>query len=146
MNTYFLLDNSALQRIYRSDAVLIAITDLSKSGLVASCLTQSLEGGYSARSLRDWTLKRQAEAASTRFLPPIPDVAAIALRMQEALFAAGCGRAVGVSDLQIAATAVAHSNEKQRVIVVHYDSDFETLAEVFPEFKQRWIVPRGTVD
>ncbi|MFJ4165761.1 hypothetical protein ACIPY5_09405 [Microbacterium sp. NPDC089698] len=60
-------------------------------------------------------------------------------------FQAGIGRSVGVSDLQIAATAIRHSHAQQTVTVVHYDADFENVARVAPEFSHRWIVPRGTV-
>ena len=79
-------------------------------------------------------------------LAPAPEVADIAIAMQTALFAAGMGRAVGVSDLQIAATALHHARLSGRpAVVVHYDADFEHLSRVVPELTTRWIVPRGSV-
>lgn len=86
------------------------------------------------------------EQASKVVLPPAPEIVDLALRLQAALFAAGKGRAVGVSDLQIAATALYHSNAQQRVVVVHYDADFDHISSVEPTFVVEWIVPRGSVD
>ena len=70
----------------------------------------------------------------------------MALRIQAALFTAGIGRAVGVSDLQIAATALHHSRPARPVIAAHYNSDFHHIADVEPGFRSQWIVPRGTAD
>jgi hypothetical protein len=47
--------------------------------------------------------------------------------------------AVGFPDLLIAAVA-----ERERVTVLHYDSDFDLTAEVTGQAMQ-WVVPRGTV-
>jgi len=68
-------------------------------------------------------------------------VGLVALALQGALFAAGKGRAVGIVDLLIAATAIVH-----HAVIVHYDADFELLAGVEARLKQRWIVPPGSVD
>ena len=43
-------------------------------------------------------------------------------------------------DLLIAATALVHDCE-----VLHYDSDFDLLADAEPALRARWIVPRGSV-
>ena len=48
-------------------------------------------------------------------------------------------RSVGLPDLLIAAVA-----ERERVTVLHYDSDHELIAQVTGEPMQ-WVVPRGTV-
>ena len=44
-----------------------------------------------------------------------------------------------MADLLVAAVAARHE-----VTVIHYDSDFETVAGVIP-FEHRWVVDRGTV-
>ncbi len=75
-----------------------------------------------------------------------PGVVAVARRVQTALFAAEPGEPSGVSDLQIAATAVHHSSPMRPVIVAHYDIDFDHVAAVEPAFRSQWIVPRGTAD
>lgn len=142
MRVLYLLDNSATQRISRSAEVAAAVGALLDSGVLASCLPQLLEEGYSARSASDHATILDLNARAKVFLPPVSEVADRALDLQRGLFAAGKGRAVGVSDLQIAATALVHSGRSQQVIVVHHDSDFDHVAEIEPEFRAHWIVPR----
>jgi predicted nucleic acid-binding protein len=48
-------------------------------------------------------------------------------------------RAVGLPGLLIAAAA-----ERERVTVLHYDGDYELIAQVTAQPVQ-WVVPRGTV-
>ena len=43
-------------------------------------------------------------------------------------------------DLIVAATA-----ESSGLVVLHYDADFERIAAVTRQ-KQRWVVPRGSID
>jgi len=146
MNQLFLVDNSALQRVHRSDAVAEALVDLLGTGDLASCLPQMLEEGYSARSADEHRVVIDGSAKSKVFLEPDAEVARLAVDLQRRLFAAGRGRSVGVSDLQIAATAIRSSTGNRRVSVVHYDADFENIAAVEPAFSHRWVVPRGSVD
>lgn len=80
------------------------------------------------------------------FLAPVPAVAEIAIALQAALFAAGQGRVVGVSDQQIAATAIHYATSlDQQGAVVHYEADFDHLAAWTTGLDARWIVPRGTL-
>ncbi|MGM7670598.1 PIN domain-containing protein [Microbacterium sp. A93] len=146
MNQLFLVDNSALKRIHRSDAVADALIALLAIGELASCLPQLLEEGYSARSTEEHRILIDASAKAKIFLQPDAEVARIAVELQRRLFAAGQGRSVGVSDLQIAATALRNTTGNQRVSVVHYDADFDSLAAIEPTFSHRWIVPRGSAD
>lgn len=143
--TLFLVDNSVIQRLAKP-RVRDAWDFLRETGEIATCLPTLLEAGFSARSARDYERLIDLESRAKVILPPHPGVAEVALRIQAALFAAGIGRAVGVSDLQIAATAVHHSSLARPVIVVHYDADFDHVAAVEPGFRSQWIVPRGTAD
>lgn len=145
MRRIFLVDNSVLQRLHRSDEVATALVELLASGELGGCLPQLLEEGHSARSAAEYGMIRSANSRAKIFLPPDAEVAEIALELQTRLFAAGIGRSVGVSDLQIAATAIRHTDDAQLVEVVHYDGDFEQLARVAPELRHSWIVPRGSV-
>lgn len=146
MNQLFLVDNSVLQRVHRSDAVAEAMIDLLATGELASCLPQLLEEGYSARTAEEHRMLIAASTKAKIFLEADADVARLAVDLQRRLFMAGQGRSVGVSDLQIAATALRHSTDRRRVSVVHYDADFESVAAVEPAFVHRWVVPRGSVD
>ena len=58
---------------------------------------------------------------------------------KSALARRGLYRAVGIPDLLIAALA-----ELEKLILVHYDADYEFVAAVTGQPMQ-WIVPRGTV-
>jgi hypothetical protein len=48
-------------------------------------------------------------------------------------------RSAGLPDLLIAAVA-----ERERVTILHYDSDYDLIMEVTGQPAQ-WVVPRGTV-
>lgn len=143
--TLFLVDNSVIQRLAKPQ-IRAAWDRLRERGEIATCLPTLLEAGYSARSAADYQRLIDLESRAKVILPPQPGVAEVALRIQAALFAAGIGRAVGVSDLQIAATALHHSSLGRPVIVVHYDADFDHVAAVEPGFRSQWIAPRGTAD
>ncbi|MCL2781281.1 MAG: PIN domain-containing protein [Actinomycetia bacterium] len=144
MRTLHLVDNSVIQRIHRCQSVFRAWSRLSATGELATCLPTLLELGYSARSAADHATLISAQLAAAVLLAPVQPATAIDL--QTRLFRAGKGRAVGAADLQIAATALDHSSADTRVIVVHYDSDFDHLASVRPDLRCQWIVPQGSVD
>lgn len=145
MRTFFLIDNSVIQRLTKP-RVRAAWDRLRERGDVATCLPTLLEAGYSARSAGDHQRLMELEHSAKILLPPEEGVLAIAVRIQSALFASGAGRSVGVSDLQIAATAIHHSSPTRSVVVAHYDADFDHVAAVEPEFRSEWILPRGTLD
>jgi predicted nucleic acid-binding protein len=144
----YLIDNSVLQRISRSPEVERAWRALDTTGRKALCLPSLLEAGYSARDAGGHGRAIAALRAACEVLDPAPALTAISLRLQKLLFEAGMGRAAGVSDLQIAATALHYSASPgdALVTVVHYDADFDCLASVEPALSTRWIVPRGTVN
>ena len=146
MTQLFLVDNSVLQRVHRSDAVAEALIDLLATGDLASCLPQVLEEGFSAQTADEHRRLIDASSKAKIFLEPDAEVARLSVDLQRRLFIAGRGRSVGVSDLQIASTALRYATESRRISVVHYDADFESIAVVEPSFSHRWIVPRGSVD
>jgi predicted nucleic acid-binding protein len=63
-----------------------------------------------------------------------------ALEVQALLARDGRHRAVSLVDALVAAIA-----EVRELTVLHYDADFELVAEVTGQ-PQAWIVPRGTAD
>lgn len=140
--TAYLLDNSVLQRLDRSEPVRVAVERLMGRGdLLASSDVSLLEAGYSAVTAADHA--RIMHALGTVFLrlPLSEEVGRVAFDLQSALFASSIGRAAGVIDLLHAATAICHG-----AVIVHYDADFEVLASVDPRLRQHWIVPAGSVD
>jgi hypothetical protein len=138
-----LLDNSAAQRT-RHTAVWNALADLRGSSEFATCLPLLLEQGYSARNADEHEVLIRTALNATLLLSTGQEIVSLALSIQAALFRAGKGRAVGVSDLQIAATAIHYSTEARPVVLVHYDRDFDHIASVEPRLHSRWIVPPGS--
>ena len=59
--------------------------------------------------------------------------------MQAALWRGGRIRAVGFPDPLVAAVA-----ERERVTILHYDTDFDLIPEMTGQPVQ-WVVPHGTI-
>ena len=62
-----------------------------------------------------------------------------AFRAQHSLARSGRHRAVGIADLLTATVAAQH-----RLTLVHYDADFEIVAQVI-DLDHRWVADRGTL-
>ena len=99
------------------------------------------EFAYSARSPTEHAEALRRLRSSFLYLILTPAIDQIIIDIRTALFAAGTGRAAGVIDVQIAATAVHH-----HATVLHYDSDYDHLRDAYPQLSTRWVVARGAVD
>jgi hypothetical protein len=135
----YLVDKSALARLETSPEVNAVLDPLLTSGEVATCGVVDLELLYSAPSPGDYV----AAAASLRALPRVPmseEVLDRALEVQGRLAKRSQHRGVSLPDLIIAACA-----EGAGLTVLHYDADYERIAEVTRQPVQ-WVVPRGSVD
>lgn len=140
--TRYLIDNSVLQRLPRSSHIRAAVTDiLDNDDELCSCAATLDEFSYSARSRAEHAEAVRRLRHSFLSLPLAAEIDQIIIDIRTALFAAGKGRAAGVIDVQIAATAVHH-----HATVLHYDSDYDHITDVYPDLSARWVVPRGTVD
>jgi predicted nucleic acid-binding protein len=132
----YLADKSALTRVHHDD-VLARISALYMSGEVATCGIVDLELLYSARTAHD-----HREIQLDRALLPrvaCGDAAADrAVEVQELLAETGRHR-IPVNDLLVAAAA-----EHAGLTMLHYDSDFDTIASVTGQATE-WIVSRGSV-
>lgn len=140
MPARYLLDTSAVVRLLRDRAAGGAWEQQLTAGLLAVCPMVQLELLYSARSKahRD----RLLELINTAFLPvPMPDgVFDRATQIQAALTDRGAHRSAGPADLLVAAAA-----ELQKLTLVHYDHDFDQVADVTGQ-PVTWVAPPGTVD
>jgi predicted nucleic acid-binding protein len=136
--TRFLADTSVFARLTKLP-VAAAFAPLAAQGQVAICAPVAFELGYSARTPADY---RELADRLTSF-PPVPVTDADhrrALEVQSALASRGQHRAISLVDGLVAAIA-----EARDLIVLHYDSDFELVADVTGQ-GQQWIVERGTGD
>ena len=134
----FLIDTSAAARMSNPD-VGRRVSPLIQGGVVATTASLDAEALYSARGPAEYEQLWNDRRLAYEYLPTNDEHWQIALDAQRELARTGRHRAVGVHDLLTAAIAAAHN-----VIVVHYDSDFETAATVLT-FQHAWVLPRGTV-
>lgn len=134
----YLADTSALARL-RYDPVAAALGPMIEAGLVATCGVIEFELGWATRSGTEFDELRADRDAGYEWLPTHDEDWRRALDVQATLWRGGQVRAVGFPDLLTAAVA-----ERERVTVLHYDSDFDLIARVTGQPVQ-WVVPRGTV-
>jgi hypothetical protein len=132
-----LADTSALARLHHDD-VAARVSPMFLGGRIATCGLVDLEVMVTAR-----TVAEHEEMSSDRqLLPRAPlDEACTerASEVQALLAERGLHRTVPVVSLVIAAAA-----ERAGLIVLHYDHDFDLIAEVTGQ-PTEWVVRRGTV-
>ncbi|MFN7961306.1 MAG: PIN domain nuclease [Thermoanaerobaculia bacterium] len=133
----FLIDTSALARM-PVPAVREVLAPLLESGEAATCSVIDLEVLYSARNSEDYEEIRHRRALAYTPVPVGEETLARALEVQRELARRGRHR-VAIPDLIIAAAA-----EVSHLTVLHYDRDFDQIAEVTGQPTQ-WVVPRGSV-
>jgi predicted nucleic acid-binding protein len=140
--TRYLVDNSVLQRLPRHRSVQAAVTSLLDEEHELCCCALSVdEFAYSARSAAEHATASLRLRTSFLYLPLTSGMDQIILDIRAALWAAGVGRAAGVVDVALAATAI-----QSEATVLHYDSDFDHIAAAYPLLRAQWVVPRGSVD
>lgn len=132
----YLADKSALARMPITE-VQDRLAPLLVDGLVATCGIVDLEVGYSARDAATHAAVRRERRALPR-APVTEMVLERAFEVQGLLAEQGHHR-LPIPDLVIAACA-----EAAELTVLHYDGDFDRIAEVTGQ-PHEWVVARGTV-
>lgn len=137
MTARFLIDKSALARMVHK-SVRERLAPIIEAGEAATCAIVDLEVLFSARNYADhFEIRRRRQLAYERVA--VDDrVLDRAIGVQSELARSGRHR-VPIPDLIIAAAA-----EASRLIVLHYDRDFETIAEITGQAVE-WVVARGSV-
>ena len=133
----FLVDTSVLKRL-RHDEVRGVIEPLAERGELGRPSICDLEVGYSARNAAEWDELLTALDAFAQIETSAAHVAR-ALQVQR-LLAERSKRGRKIPDLLVAAAA-----EELSISVLHYEADFDLIAEVTGQASQ-WVVPAGTVD
>lgn len=134
----YLVDTSVFARLTKP-SVAAAFAPLAAQGRVALCAPVAFELGHAARSAHD----HRELADRLASFPPVPTTDADhrrALEVQAALAARGRHRALSLVDGLVAAVA-----EGRALTVLHYDADFELVAEVTGQAHD-WVVRRGSAD
>lgn len=132
----YLADKSALARLHHPP-VARRLGPLLLEGLVATTPIIDLEVLYSARSPADY----EEILAERRALPSYPltrEVTDRAIEVQQRLAQGGRHR-LPLPDLLIAAAA-----ELNDLAVMHYDADYDRIAEVTGQ-RCEWVVPQGSL-
>ena len=120
----YLIDTSGLFRILQ-DKLRQAWADQLAAGVIAICPVIELEFLYSERSLVDRLEKQRLLHELFGWVPMSYNAWERAEQVQQLLTEAGSHRSAGPVDLVIAATA-----ERERLVVLCDDHDFETVATV----------------
>ena len=137
LSARYLADKSALARFPHA-RVEQRLRPLLEDGWIATGGIVDLEVLYSARSLDDYEATLR-ERQSLESVPITPAVIERAIGIQHDLARRRHHR-VSIPDLIIAAAA-----ESMDLVVLHYDRDFELIAQV-SDIAQEWVVPRGTAN
>lgn len=132
----FLVDKSAFEQQRHSEQADAMLRALATENQLAICEIVALELLYSTRSSSDYE-ERWEHLQALVWLPVDGQVTQEALELQRRLAQRGQHRRP-IPDLLIAATALVHG-----ATVLHYDKDFDLIAEVTAQ-PVRWIIPRGS--
>jgi predicted nucleic acid-binding protein len=130
----YLLDRSAWVQAPLHQQAAHRIAELIRRGELALCTITALEILYSARNANEYRRDHQRLSAFTWIEL---GQARRAIDLQAALAERGWHR-TPIPDVIIAATAAEHD-----LTVLHYDSDYERLAETAGTTHE-WIIPRGS--
>ena len=137
MTARYLIDKSALARMIR-EPVRQRLGPIIEAGEAATCAIIELEVLYSVRNHADHERVRQRRSLAYETVSISDVTLERAMDIQSELAKAGRHR-VPIPDLIIAAAA-----EEASLIVIHYDSDYDVIAEVTGQ-PTEWVVERGTV-
>ncbi|BDT84730.1 PIN domain nuclease [Nocardia cyriacigeorgica] len=135
----YLIDTSAAARLLINPTVRKAWHETVTAGVVALCDPVELELLFTARSLADRLRKKEILVELFGWAATPDNAWSRAHQVQQLLTEHGHHRSAGVADLLIAATA-----EANKLTILHYDRDFETVAKATGQPTQ-WIAPPGTI-
>jgi predicted nucleic acid-binding protein len=132
-----LVDTSVLTRVSTLGVRSVLDQHLS-NGTAARAGVSDLEIGYSARNAAEWD--RLSDAVGVFALVETTDAHVRRARQVQRLLAGRGLRGRKVPDLLVAAAA-----EDSGLVILHYDSDFDFIAQVTGQATE-WVVAAGTID
>ncbi|HWG72817.1 MAG TPA: PIN domain nuclease [Acidimicrobiales bacterium] len=138
MGTRYLVDTSVFARLTKP-AVAAVLAPLAAQRQVAVCAPVIFELGFAARSPSDYKAMTERLAS----FPSVPTTDADhrrALEIQAKLAARSQHRALSLVDALVASVA-----EGRALVVLHYDADFELVAQLTGQ-QHQWVVSPGTAD
>lgn len=114
------------------------LAPIIQAGEAATCAIIDLEVLYSARNHEEHERIRQRRMLAYRSIPITQGTLTRAISIQGQLARKGRHR-IPIADLIIAAAA-----EESRLTILHYDHDYDVIAEVTGQ-PVEWVVERGSV-
>lgn len=132
-----LADTSVLTRLRYSD-VRAVVEPLAYAGRIGRAWISDLEIGFSARNSDEWD--RLVGALNVFDRVEMTDMHVRRARQVQRLLAAKHQKGRKVPDLLVAAAA-----EENDLMLLHYDSDFDLIAQVTGQ-RCQWVVDAGTID
>ena len=132
----YLADKSAWEQARYDKGARQRLHDLREAGQLGVCVVSMAELLYSARNA-DELARMRLDLSSLPYLHMSPAAEQHLADVMAALGLRGQHR-TPIPDLMLAAIAHAHS-----AVVLHYDSDYERIAEVTGQ-PHEWIIPRAT--
>ncbi len=136
----YLVDTSAVVRIFRDPVVRARWEEQIVAGLVAICSIVELQFLYTAQSKADRRELSDLMSAVFTWAPMPERVFDRAHEVQALLTDRGWHRSASAVDLLIAATA-----ELQQLMLIHYDHDFDQIVKITSQ-PALWIAAPGSVD
>jgi predicted nucleic acid-binding protein len=132
-----LVDTSVISRLGEPEVRAI-VAPLTEAGQVGRAGITDLEVGYGSRNAREW----DQDTADLSVFKLVETTAAHVQRARQVqrLLTSLSQRGHKIPDLLIAAAA-----EQDRLVLLHYDSDFDLIAKVTGQ-RCQWVVPAGTID
>ena len=137
MTARYLIDKSALARMSTA-SVKARLAPIIEAGEAATCGIIDLEVLYSARNAQDHESIRRRRSLAYTWVPMTDADFTRAMDVQGQLALSGHHR-LPIPDLLVAAVA-----ERAGLTVIHYDRDFDTIAETTGQAVE-WVVPRGSL-
>jgi predicted nucleic acid-binding protein len=131
-----LTDKSAWEQARYDKRARQRLHELREAGQLAVCIVSMAELLYSARNA-DELARMRLDLSSLPHLHMTPAAEQHLVDVMAALGLRGQHR-TPIPDLLLAAIAHVHS-----AVVLHYDSDYERIAEVTGQAHE-WIIPRGS--
>lgn len=132
-----LVDTSVISRL-GEPTVRTLIGPLTDAGRVGRAGITDLEVGYGSRNAREWD-QDMADLSVFQLVETTAEHVQRARQMQR-LLASRSQRVRKLPDLLIAAAA-----EQERLVLLHYDSDFDLIAKVTGQ-QCEWVVTAGSID
>ena len=136
----FLVDTSAFVRLPRDESVRECWLDMADAGMLAVCPLTEIEILRGAKSKAH---RRELQSAidSTYLWVLMPNrIFDRAKSVQEGMTYRGTHKSAGTVDLLVAATAEEHG-----LTLLHYDRDFDQVAQVTGQ-QVRWLADPGSID